>query len=305
MLCVATAALLGTGLLARPAAAQEAKKDEKGLELRIRADKDQFLLGEPVILFVTLRNVGGGPTRVARLLEPEYDFVKYRVREPDGDLVPFVPWAIKDHPEPEGQISPGETLQDVAKIFYGGQGWTFQQPGKYEITATYRDQVQSNTLAITVVEPKDPAARRAADLFLGSDEAGRFLLLEGGDHLSDGMRHLKQVAEEFPDTPHANYANYALGANMLVDFANFKENKLRKAEPRPASDYLEKAKAKPAGLFVRARSNALLIDAYSKTGEQDKAEAARRDLNQIRQDPGMRRWLDESLKRRGIAAPKD
>ncbi|MEJ7636527.1 MAG: hypothetical protein WKF75_00695 [Singulisphaera sp.] len=242
--------LLGSCLLACPATAQEAKKDQKGLELGIRADKDRFLLGEPVVLYVTLRNVGQAPTQVARLLDPEYDFVKYQVKEPDGDLVPFVPWAIKDHPAPQERLAPGESVQDVAKIFYGGQGWTFQQPGKYEITATYQSNVRSNSLAITVVEPEDRAARRAADLFLGSDEAGRFLLLEGGDHLSGGMRHLKQVVEEFPETPHANYANYALGSNLLVDFANFKENKPAKRS-RPASDYLEKARAKPAGLFIR------------------------------------------------------
>jgi hypothetical protein len=275
------------------------------IELRITADKDQYPLGEPVILYVTLKNNGVNPVEVARLLSPEYQFVKYRVKEPGGETVPFVPWAIKDHPAPSQRLAPGDEVHGVAKIFYGGQGWTFQRPGSYEITATYRDQVPSNTLKITVVEPQDQATRRAAEVFLGSDEAGRFLLLEGGDHLTEGIRHLQQVAQEFGDTPHATYANYALGANLMSDFADFKASRLRKAEHRTARDYLERASARPVGRFDRARTNVLLLDTYSKLGEQGKAEAVRRELNRISTDPGMRRLIDQDLERRGIGARKN
>jgi hypothetical protein len=298
---------LGVGLLAilGPCVWPLVAQAQDRLELRIAADKDQYQLGEPVILYVTLRNAGVNPVEVARLLSPEYEFVKYRVKEPGGETVQFVPWAIKDHPAPSQRLAAGGEVHGVAKIFYGGHGWTFQRPGSYEVTATYRDQVTSNPLKITVAEPRDQATRRAAEVFLGSDEAGRFLLLEGGDHLSEGIRHLQQVAQEFGDTPHATYANYALGASLMSDFADFKANRLRKAEPRTARDYLERASARPVGRFDTARSNVLLLDAYSKLGEQQKADAVRRELNRISADPGMRQFIDQDLERRGIGARKN
>jgi hypothetical protein len=253
----------------------------ESVALTIKADKRAFTLGEPIIIYVSLTNTGRTATEVMRILEPDGGFVEYWVKRPDGKDVAFLPWAHKDHPSPLQRLSPGEAVRAEAKIFFGGDGWTFTKPGRYEIRAVYLRKMNSNRLTVTVLSPADEATKRAADLFLRSDEVGKFLLFEGGDHLSDGIRRLEQAANQFPQTPHASYANFALGANLMQDFSNFKVNRLRRAEPHRAIKYLEKARAYPLTFHYTVNTHLSLIEGYKRVGDSRKAKTVSVDLERV------------------------
>lgn len=275
---------------------------QENIELAIKTDKTEYVLGEAVIIYVSLKNVGPTPIEVMRFLEPDYGFVQYSVKDPDGNEISFLPWALKENPAPQQRLSPEEAVRKEAKIFFGSNGWTFSKPGSYEISTVYMGNVESNSINITVLSPTDAVTKRAADLFLESEEVGYFLLLEGGDHLRDGMQRLEQVAIQMPNTPHATYANFALGANLMRDFANFKENRLREANPRRAIEFLEKVKAHPVSFYQMVHTHLFLSEGYTEIGDSSRAEAVRRDLNRATSEEyqDFLPLLNEILKSKGI-----
>lgn len=274
----------------------------ESVELTISSDKTEFALGEPVILYVSLKNTGNTSVTLLKILEPEGSFVDYMIKAPGGNYRSFVPWMHKDYDSPGVALSPGQAVNGEAKIFFGGEGWVFTKPGRYEIRALYEGKISSNTIAITVATPSDTATQNASRLFLESKEVGKFLLFEGGDHLKDGMGRLEQTAAQLPNTPHAFYANYALGANLTRDFANFQEKRFRKADPQRAIQYLQKAKLRPLSAYYTVQTFVSLSDNFKAVGDLTRAASAIEDLKQItvKQFPGFQPYLMNRMKQKGI-----
>ncbi len=292
------AALMACFALPAPLTAQEV------LTLQIQVDKEQFDLGEPVVLYVTLRNAGSQAVEVLHFLEPEFGYAEYLITGPDGEELKFRPSALVDHPEPYQLLAPGEEIQGEAKIFFGGAGWTFANPGTYNVRAAYLGTggVVSNTITISVLQPTSAAARAAAQQFINSEEVGYFLLFEGGDHLTEGMQRLELVAQNYSQTPHAAYANYALGNNLLQDFANFRTNSMRAADPQRAIAYLERAQLSTVSLYQTMHTHLSLARGYTLIGNSERATAVRGQLNNLIsvRYPAFRRLADEIIQRRGI-----
>lgn len=272
------------------------------LELEIQTDKTKFLLAEPIVLIVSLKNLDTKPIKVMQFLEPDFGFVDYLVTGPDGNQSKFVPWALKEHPSPQVDLAAGDTLSVEAKIFFGGDEWTFSKPGRYEIQAIYMDNLPSNKLNITVVSAADDPARKAGDLFIKSKEVGYFLLFEGGDHLKEGKQRLEEVSNQFPDTPHAIYANFALGANLMVDFADFKNNRLRKADPGQAVKFLEKARVRSVNFYQALHTHLFLSEGYKKIGQMQKATDVQTELETITREnfPMFQKHLNYIFKKKKI-----
>ncbi|OPY46742.1 MAG: hypothetical protein A4E47_00509 [Methanosaeta sp. PtaU1.Bin028] len=259
----------------------ELGKIQDGLTLDIRSDKESYQLGEPVILYVTMRNEGQQTASVLSPLDPEYGFVNYMIVDASGEERRFLPYAHIDAENPSQQLAPGEEIQGVAKIFFGGDGWTFEEPGSYQVYAAYQDSLRSNTLTVQIDAATDQNSAEAADLFLGSEEVGKFLYFEGGDHLKEGVNLLEQVARQFPDTPHATYANFALGNNLLTDFANFQTNQLRRADPTAAVQYLEVARENPVSSYYTVQTYLDLSQGYQMLNQPEMAEEMRIGLENL------------------------
>ncbi|MGE5342926.1 MAG: tetratricopeptide repeat protein [Candidatus Omnitrophota bacterium] len=253
----------------------------KKLELALQVDKTEFAIGEPIVIYASLKNTDRDVAKVVGLLKPDFGFVDYLITDPKGKESKFKPWALKENPSPLIQLAPEESRVAEIKIFFGAGGWTFTEPGKYKIKAIYMNQVSSNSLDISISAPQDEAAKKAADLFLNSKEVGFFLLFEGGDHLEEGKRIIEQVAEQFPNSPLASYSNYVLGANLMNDFANFEKNRLQHANPEKALKYLERAKAHPSSLYQVLHTHLYLEEAYMKTGKPEQVMSVQQDLMKI------------------------
>jgi hypothetical protein len=266
-----------TGLLFGLTAAAPAQN----LRLSLEVDRAEFALGEPVVVYAALRNEGGAPVQASPHLEPDYGYVTYFVAAEGGAEAAFTPWALKEPAVELETLAPGAEVKRAAKIFFGGSGWTFRQPGRFNVKAVYEGGITSNTLALTVTAPADRAGREAADLLLGSDEAGKFLLFEGGDHLREGRRRVEHVAEKLSASPHAAYAAAALAESLLRDFADFTRGELRKADPQRARELAELARGRRPAFYYLARGYLALAEAYRKTGEPARGRAAIEEINKL------------------------
>jgi len=54
------------------------------LIMMLSAEKTEFLLGEPVVVYLSLTNTGSEPVQVVNDVEPELDLYTYYITEPDG-----------------------------------------------------------------------------------------------------------------------------------------------------------------------------------------------------------------------------
>ena len=179
-------------------------------------------------------------------------------------------------------------IRREAKIFFGANGWTFTQPGEYTLKAVYMKGVESNEWPFSIMTPCSDSEKKMVDLFLGSKEVGYFLLFEGGDHLVEGKKRLEEVAAQFYKSNFGTYANFVLGANLMKDFANFKENRLRKADPKLAIDYFEKSRFRSSGFhhgnFIpfsfheAVYTHIYLEEACRQLGQPERANTVREEL---------------------------
>jgi hypothetical protein len=236
------------------------------IELNLLPAQPGHVLGETVAVVVRLTNAGDQPATVARHLRPEYANVRFTVAREGGPPRAYAPWGIKDAAEPFAILAPGESLVEVADLFYDARGWVFTSPGTWTIEATFADTVPAAPLQLTIAPPRNEAERAAAEVLLASSEAGRFLLLRGGDHLPAGMAVLDQVAREQPGTPHAATADLALGINALTPFPNFATGAVPPADPAAAAERLERVQDRPLGPARTVEAVLALAAAYSQLG---------------------------------------
>lgn len=192
--------------------------DESGLMLGLSVHKQNFALGEPVVVELKLRATDTRGRRAHSWLHPNCGLVRIVVSKPNGETVAWEP--LIDHlvGRRETVLRGEDEIRDSAYIGYGKGGFTFDQPGHYRIRAAYAapdgSQVLSSILTLRVRYPVTPAEEELADLFMGEDQ-GTLLYLMGSD--SDTLRHgndaFDMVLDKFGQHPMANYARMIKGIN--------------------------------------------------------------------------------------------
>ncbi|MDX0116487.1 hypothetical protein GOC07_30545 [Sinorhizobium meliloti] len=263
---IATFLILVVGFLPGAAQAQ--------VELTLSAPPAGFVLGEPVVLRATMRNTSPEPAASPRFLKPEFGIVQYYVgSEPDASSL-FVPYLLKEPAEPTVQLEPGgEILEDV-EIFYGADGWFFRSPGQYQVRAVVPGgSLQSNTVNFSILPPQSPEEETAAEAIINSDQAGRFLLFRGGEHLDEGREVLERVMELAPNSPLSDHAGVSLGLNWLRPAADWSAGEVRAANPSRALDLLSVVDIDTVG--IERGGAALLGQAEAHRLLQDNAAADR------------------------------
>lgn len=200
------------------------------LVLRLHSPATTYVIGEPVVLTVELVNTGNESREVLPLLDPEYGFLGVQIRGPnDTEFHPYHPIMFE-----EGRgIRPRVLAKDEAaiaeaRVFYGADGWNFEGPGRYVLRADFPEsllpeasRILSDSLVIVVVEPTTEDGLRAREILEGPSgvgldaEAGLFLYLEGGDHLTEGRARLERMVITAPTAPQASASRVALGMAAL------------------------------------------------------------------------------------------
>jgi hypothetical protein len=234
-------AMICIGLVSRDALAQEHPAGAS-LELTLEVEKTRLALGEPVYVTVRLRNTGATPVEAPKVLDPQTGVVQIEVARTSRPRLVFLPLFYADTIDALKRLSPGEEVAAVFPIFYGGQGWTFREPGTYRTVAI---EITEGNGAVDFLMRDSPAG----------DEAGKFLLWQRGDHLRDGIADLQNLIDTFPNSPVSEYALLALGRNLSRGFRNYSIGRVRPPDCAAALDYLERVRTERLPTFLQIQNN--------------------------------------------------
>ena len=120
------------------------------LDLKIFTDKSEYLLGEPVIAYVQLINSGTEAVTIVDQIDPKYEHVNFYIKKENKEVL-FIPYSVVDSDLHTSILEPAKSITEAIKIFYGGNGWTFEFAGKYQIRSSYNgtigkvvDKIDSN-----------------------------------------------------------------------------------------------------------------------------------------------------------------
>jgi len=180
-----------------------------------------------------------GTTKVDGRVHPRFGSTQIHIVRPDGRQVRFM--SLANHCADGGVRSPRLPVHDSAYIGYGRDGFYFDWPGRYAVTAVHRctDQsvLVSNTVMITVEAPIDSYDAAACELFLG-DEVGQLLAMLGSDSdgLGSGRDAMAMAIDRFPEHRLTDYARLVVGINAARPFKRIVRNGRRsKLAVRPVA----------------------------------------------------------------------
>ncbi len=233
-----------------------------------------FGFGTPVFLSVSLVNKGSEPINIpAFYLDPKTGFLEILVRRQaitgDGRTVKFKPIISRCYDIGNyinDILDPGQSMSNNVNLTFGSSGFTFAEPGTYEITAVlsiysgnYNYVVKSEPLFIRIEYPKTREEEIDA-LKIFNKDVGYYLALGGSDYLKDAESKLKEVrirrqgiAKIITD-PLVAYITRCLAINLSRDFISYKEGKfqIRKAKAVKAVELFGQLKANEDKIFDKA-----------------------------------------------------
>lgn len=254
------------------------------VDLKLFTDKSEYLLGEPVIVYIQLINSGNESVSVIDQIDPKYGHIDFYIKRESQEEILFRPYTVVDSIIHTSILEPGKSITEGSKIFYGGNGWTFESAGKYHIRSLYKgiienlaESIDSNVIEINVLPPKNEQEKEQVNLIMGKEQ-GKFLLFESGDHLTDGISLLQKLVNQFPQSQLANYANFALGKNFAIDFKDFQTGRIRKAEIEKSIVHLNKTKDKEIGSYFKKETFFTLADLFKKSNN---ISAAKKTLDEF------------------------
>lgn len=226
--------------------------ETKSLKLTIKTEQSQYVVGEPVYVIGKLTNIGKQALRLHSEVSPGDGATQVFVTSGDGKTAVFRPIANYDVDSSVFQnFEPGAETADVFPVFFGAQGWTFTQPGKYILQAVYESpaksgqilSVASNSIDINIVKTMDGSGEMLVNQKdPASFEAGKFLLWQAGDHLVKGIELLDRVVNTYPDSRLAQYIHYAKAKNLSQPFANYLTKKVRAPQCDKTLQYIKQLK---------------------------------------------------------------
>ena len=204
--------------------------------------KKVFQFTEPVTMEVGIKNFSPDNIAIGRL-SPAYGDIRYIIRKPSGTIMQYKPPLYKCEMSKD-ELPGGQSKTHLTSLAVGADGFTFDTPGHYEITAAIPDPssgtlVISRPVTIWIAYPDRTDEGVASRIF--EREAGLFLYMAGGEHLEKGKQAMEEVTERFPEHPFAAHANLVLGLNKMAGQKRGVTGKVTKADLTGAVPYLKKA----------------------------------------------------------------
>ena len=204
------AAGMTPGPQAQQQAQQPATPARRGpLCLELEPPRRPVLLGEPVTLIASVVNCSSQVQPVHDLLRPDFGFLQIWLQPPSQPELLHKPvtYIREGRGKPVKSLAPGERLSAFAPVYFGVDGWTIKQPGRYRARAEYGAEsvkLESPPVEFVVAPPETAADRQAAELMM-SREVGMFLAT-GRDDGGKGSERLAQVEQQYGQSRLAPYA---------------------------------------------------------------------------------------------------
>jgi hypothetical protein len=187
--------------------------DVAGLTVGVEADDLRLELsvpelvvrGEVVIADVTVTNTGDAPRWVTGRLNLTEDDLLIHVEHPNGTVGPVRDIVLACSLPRLVELEPGASISASFQLFFTNEGFTFDQPGLYQLTAELdvgdgsQQVVRSESARLELQLPVDEEPRRLAELTM--DEAiGRSVALGDFGPDEDAAATLATVAEDYVHT---------------------------------------------------------------------------------------------------------
>lgn len=213
-----------------PPAAQEFTGE--GINIMTIPLKQSVEVGEPLYLAIRVTNKGTKPAKIFGALRPDNTLIDIYSSVNGKEPAILAPMGDMDS---GGSIdlAPGQTVGDIAPIFFGANGWNFSQPGTYRISVVLRVPVEKgiamfrSSEAVIEVKPSEAGQELLSMEKLETFQAGKFLLWRSGDHLENGIKALREISKRYPSTVLTAYISAARAHNLSEPFANYIIGKVR------------------------------------------------------------------------------
>lgn len=177
------------------------------LTLRFRPEPVGGVLpfGSPVHIEAKLESRLRGRIEIIDALEPTHGVTHYYVRTPRGDLRAFDPFATRCSAGRQVVLSPkAPAIYEDVNLTFGGRGFTFLDPGRYQVQAVYTghaEPVVSDPITVWIGHPPNPDAERLIVRAL-EPRVATYLTLWGNRETSDGVTAaIEPLKASHPDHP--------------------------------------------------------------------------------------------------------
>lgn len=213
----------------------EQQLDILNLQIEAPTAGSVFAFGQPVLLGAELTNLSGDALNLdRRFLDPKTGFLEVLVRRLGSGgggashFHPIVERCFDIDPRAAEVVPHGESISDNLNITFGSSGFTFPEPGRYEIQAVvvlfdnggdnnpFNDRdliVPSNKLVIHIAHPQDRTEEEEVASTLHRADVGTWFALGGSSALQDAERDLMAVLDR--RLYGADEVNDPIAANIL------------------------------------------------------------------------------------------
>jgi hypothetical protein len=258
------------------AAAPLATGPARGLCLDLIAPRRRFLLGEPVLLIVSLRNCSPVQHTVPDLLDPGYGFLATFVKRPgeQDEARHELPFLRDARAKRTRTLAPGERLTVWLPLFVDRRGWFLRNTGTYAVRSTLAvesGRVESSRVTLDVAGGNE-SDRRAAEILM-SPEVSR-VLLHGAGPGDAAWPRLGLLVREYPESRLAPYARFFLGLSRAAGGFDPTTKSFREPDCPGAVEDLQWALRRLEDPLFAARGTAATSDCLRALGRAEDARVA-------------------------------
>jgi hypothetical protein len=195
--------------------------EKPSLDVSLETQRHRVLTHEPLLLTIGIHNRSDHAQSVLPLIDPNFGYLEIEVKRPmAAEFTRFRPAMLADAGDVAPiALAPNASLHEEVPIFFGSDGWTFDEPGEYQLRARYSpsdlddrvdSSIESEAIRLTVSGPTTACDAEFGNAFSESSGA-LFLLYRGGARFQDAHKRLREAVVECPRSPYAPYAKLALG----------------------------------------------------------------------------------------------
>ncbi|MGH2723667.1 MAG: hypothetical protein ACRDI0_05275 [Actinomycetota bacterium] len=224
----------------------EPSEGEPGLRVELRIP-ERVVRGEIPVADVVVTNESDAPRSVTAALNLAEGDLRVDVEQPSGDMAELRDVVLVCGPRRLVELQPGESVSGTVQLFYTNQGFAFDQPGLYTVSAVLDvgdgsgRSIRSAPQQVELDLPVDDEERALADLTL-DPEVGLSVAFGDVGPREEAQERLTEAMDRFATTDTGGVAAMVL-ANSLsrpdVDLANGET--VRQPDRRKARDALDKA----------------------------------------------------------------
>ena len=190
--------------------------DSDDLELKVKTNKGNVSIGEPIEVSWTLTNKMASAVTIAGSISPDQHTTRVSVTSPDGSIRYMrLPLEAHDSSHRPQLLAPGKSESSGTMLFWSRRGFAFEQPGRHQINVIllWEDSgiffaVESST-DVWVNYPVTERDNEIAALMM-NDNVGRFILTGNKKRYPEGVERIKEAI-----TKHKNHDACKTVARLL------------------------------------------------------------------------------------------